>query len=143
MTGQADKIAVYDQGGNLVVQPWLVQKHYLFATPGSLLMLGPEDGAEGMNLVPGGHALRTGDLLHLLPDGTIFAAGQGGGLPPSASYVAKVDPSAMKSEEIIRHPDSDIFRSGTVAIQVGKEIWVGCVRGDRIAIFPAAGGKKS
>jgi hypothetical protein len=31
-----------------------------------------------------------------------------------------------------------VFNFSTVALQVGKEIWVGSVRGDRIARFPAA-----
>ena len=43
----------------------------------------------------------------------------------------------MKFQELIRYPYGDAFSFGTVAIQVGKEIWVGAVRGDRIAVFPA------
>jgi hypothetical protein len=44
----------------------------------------------------------------------------------------------LKFQEIVRYPYNDAFSSGTVAIQIGKELWVGSVRGDRIAIFPAA-----
>jgi hypothetical protein len=44
----------------------------------------------------------------------------------------------MMAGENIRHPDSAEFGSGTVAGQIGKEIWVGSFRGDRIARFPAA-----
>ena len=29
------------------------------------------------------------------------------------------------------------FEAGTVAVQIGKELWVGSFRSDRIAIFPA------
>ena len=33
---------------------------------------------------------------------------------------------------------SQSFASGTVAIPIGNELWVGSFRGDRIAIFPAS-----
>jgi hypothetical protein len=77
------------------------------------------------------------DNLRWAPDGTLLAAGQGGPGATAGSYVARLDPTTMKAEEIVRHPNSPAFSSGTVAIQVGKEIWVGSVRGDRIAVFPA------
>ena len=48
----------------------------------------------------------------------------------------KVDPATLKFEELIRHPSIDGFGVSTVAIQVAKELWLGSVRGDRIAIFP-------
>ena len=77
------------------------------------------------------------DNVRWAPDGTLLAAGQGGTAPAQTSNVARVDVNAMKAQEVVRHPNSDLFSAGTVAIQVGKEIWVGSVRGDRIAIFPA------
>ena len=76
------------------------------------------------------------------PDGTLLAAGQGGGTPPAAtSNVARVDPSTLKFEELVRYQNSAAFASGTVAIQIGTELWVGAVGGDRIAIFPAQRGR--
>jgi hypothetical protein len=42
----------------------------------------------------------------------------------------------LKVEELIRHPAIDGFGVSTVAIQVANELWLGSVRGDRIAIFP-------
>ena len=77
------------------------------------------------------------DNVRMAPDGSLLAAGQGGTAPSQTSHVAKVDLTAMKSRELVRYPFSDTFSMGTVAIQVGREIWVGSVRGDRIAIFPA------
>ena len=77
------------------------------------------------------------DNVRWAPDGTLLAAGQGGTAPAQTSNVARVDVNSMKAQEVVRHPNSDLFSAGTVAIQVGKEIWVGSVRGDRIAIFPA------
>ena len=54
------------------------------------------------------------------------------------SRVAKVDPLRLTAEEIVRYPSNDFLILGTVAIQVGEEIWVGGVGGgDRIARFPA------
>jgi len=50
----------------------------------------------------------------------------------------KINPNTLKFKEIIRYPYRDAFRFGTVAVQVGKEIWLGSVVGDRIARFPAA-----
>jgi hypothetical protein len=77
------------------------------------------------------------DNIRWAPDGSIFAAGQGGVAPMQTSNVVKINPTTLKVQEIIRHPNSDEFGSGTVAVQIGKEIWVGSFRGDRIAIFPA------
>jgi sugar lactone lactonase YvrE len=76
------------------------------------------------------------DNLRLTPDGSILAAGQGGTAPTQTSHVGRFDPKTMKFQELIRYPYGDAFSFGTVAIQVGKDIWVGAVRGDRIAIFP-------
>jgi len=78
------------------------------------------------------------DNIRWAPDGTLLAAGQGGIAPSQTSNVARVDPSTLKFQELVRYPNSESFASGTVAIQVGPELWVGSVRGDRIAIFPAA-----
>jgi hypothetical protein len=78
------------------------------------------------------------DNLRWAPDGTLLAAGQGGTAPSQTSNVVRVDPNTLKFQELVRYPYNDAFNAGTVAIQVGKELWVGCVRCDRIAIFPAA-----
>jgi hypothetical protein len=78
------------------------------------------------------------DNIRWAPDGSIFAAGQGGAAPgPQTSNVVKINPTTLKVQELIRHPNTDTFGSGTVAVQVGKELWVGSFRGDRIAVFPA------
>jgi len=76
------------------------------------------------------------DNLRWAPDGTLLAAGQGGTAPSQTSNVAKVNPTTLKVQELIRHPDIDGFGVSTVAIQVANELWLGSVRGDRIAIFP-------
>jgi sugar lactone lactonase YvrE len=77
------------------------------------------------------------DNIRWAPDDSIFAAGQGGVAPMQTSNVVKIDPNTLKVQEIIRHPNTPEFGNGTVAVQIGKELWVGSFRGDRIAIFPA------
>lgn len=76
------------------------------------------------------------DNLRWAPDGTLLAAGQGGTAPSQTSNVAKVDPTTLKVQELIRQPNIDGFGVSTVAIQVANELWLGSVRGNRIAIFP-------
>lgn len=76
------------------------------------------------------------DNLRWAPDGGLLAAGQGGTAPSQTTNVVKVDPNTLKFQELVRYPYSDAFSWGTVAIQIGKELWVGS-GGDRIAIFPA------
>jgi hypothetical protein len=77
------------------------------------------------------------DNLRWAPDGLLLAAGQGGTAPSQTSHIAKVNPTAMTFQELVRYPYNDAFSIGTVAIQVGKDFWLGSVRGDRIAVFPA------
>ncbi len=77
------------------------------------------------------------DNVRWASDGSLLAAGQGGAAPMQTSNVVKIDPNTLKAREIIRHPNSPEFGAGTVALQVGKEFWVGSFRGDRIAVFPA------
>ena len=85
------------------------------------------------------------------PGETLFAAGHVG--PTRAaigecigqrqcdgvtSRVAQVDLQSLTANEVVRYPSNDLLILGTVAIQVGDEIWVGGVAGgDRIARFPA------
>jgi len=78
------------------------------------------------------------DNIRWAPDGSILAAGQGGAGNAQTSNVVKINPNTLKVQEIIRQPNSSEFGSGTVALQLGKELWVGSFRGDRIAIFPVS-----
>jgi len=56
--------------------------------------------------------------------------------PDAAARVARLDPETMKAKEIVNYPSSDVFFGATAALQVGKEIWIGSVRGDRVARYP-------
>jgi hypothetical protein len=81
------------------------------------------------------------DNLRWAPDGSLLAAGQeipaAGGFAMVTSRVTKIDPNTLKVRDIVRYPYNDVFNFSTGAIQVGREIWVGSVRGDKIARFPA------
>ena len=77
------------------------------------------------------------DNIRWAADGSILAAGQGG--EPAASIVVKIDPKTLAVRELLRHPNTPAFSNGTVAVEVGKELWVGTFRGDRLAIFPLPG----
>jgi hypothetical protein len=73
------------------------------------------------------------DNIRFAPDGSILAAGQG----QQTTNVVRVDPETLKVVELINQPNTAAFASGTVAIPIGNDFWVGSFRGDRIAIFPA------
>ena len=45
--------------------------------------------------------------------------------------------AALDVREVLRRPNNELFTTGTVAVEVGEELWVGSFRGDRIAIVPA------
>ena len=91
------------------------------------------------------------DNVHWAPDGSLLAAGHSasatavilecvreGRCDGVTSRVAKVDPQRRTAQQIVRYPSNDHLMLGTVAIQVGEEIWVGGgAGGDRIARFPA------
>ena len=76
------------------------------------------------------------DNIRWASDGSILAAGQGGVAPMQTSNIVKINPTTLKVQEIIKQPNTPEFGSGTVAVEVGKELWVGSFRGDRIARFP-------
>ena len=91
------------------------------------------------------------DNIRWSPDGSLLAAGHLAGDAGSfarcwgerqcdgvTSHAARVDPDRLTAEEIIRYPSNEHFLFGTVALQVGDEIWLGSVVGsNRIARFPA------
>ena len=77
------------------------------------------------------------DNIRWARDGSILAAGQGGAPGAQATIIVKIDPRTLDRREILRHPDTPAYGAGTVAVEVGNELWVGSFRGDRLAIFPA------
>lgn len=72
------------------------------------------------------------DNLHWAPDGSLLAAGLGRG----ETWAVRIDPNSLKVRRLLVLPDSPTFIRGSVAIQVGDEIWVGASRSDRVVIVP-------
>jgi sugar lactone lactonase YvrE len=77
------------------------------------------------------------DNIRWAADGSLLAAGQGGTPEAPTSNIVKINPQTLAVRDVIREPLTPAFGAGTVAVEVGKQIWVGSFRGDRIAIFPA------
>jgi hypothetical protein len=69
-------------------------------------------------------------------DGSLYATGQTGSreVPETASVIVKINPDTLAVREVYRRPDDATFRSGTVAVEVGQELWVGSYQGDRVAV---------
>jgi sugar lactone lactonase YvrE len=78
------------------------------------------------------------DNIRWARDGSILAAGQGGAPGAQATIVVKIDPKTLAVREVLRRADVAGFSAGTVAVEVGRDYWVGSFRGDRLAIFPAS-----
>ena len=77
------------------------------------------------------------DNIRWAADGSLLAAGQGGTPEAATSNIVKINPETLAVSEVRRERASPTFGAGTVAVEVGKQIWVGSFRGDRIAVFPA------
>jgi hypothetical protein len=76
------------------------------------------------------------DNVRWAPDGSLFVTGQGGNGPMQTTNIVKVHPDTLKVTEVLVRPNSPEFGAGTVTVQIGKELWVGSYRGDRIATVP-------
>jgi hypothetical protein len=83
------------------------------------------------------------DNVRMAPDGDIVVAGHVTRCPDSSdcelavARVAKVNPNTLNVQQLVDYKGNDFFRLGTVAIEVGDEIWIGGIRGSLgIARFP-------
>lgn len=86
------------------------------------------------------------DNLHWAPDGQLLVTGQVTDVKailacdkphcPHDWAVARLDPATMKVTPLVREKGTEVFSDATGAVQLGKELWVGTYRGDRIAIVP-------
>jgi hypothetical protein len=72
------------------------------------------------------------DNVHWARDGQLIAAGHVG----QDWRVVMIDPDTLELEEIYRQDALPAFGGGTVALEVGDELWIGSFRGDRIAVVP-------
>ena len=83
------------------------------------------------------------DNVRWAPDGNIMVAGHVTRCDDSSpcelavARVAKVNPNTLEVQQLVDYKGNDFFKLGTVAIEVGDEIWVGGIRGSLgIARFP-------
>jgi hypothetical protein len=77
------------------------------------------------------------DNIHFARDGSLLAAGQITDPPSRSSRVVKIDPKTLAVRDILTRPDDATFAGNTTAVEIGKDLWLGSYRGDRIAIVPA------
>ena len=77
------------------------------------------------------------DNIHFAKDGSLLAAGQVTDSSARSSRVVKIDPKTLKVHDLLTRPDDATFAGNTTAIEIGKDLWLGSYRGDRIAIVPA------
>jgi hypothetical protein len=77
------------------------------------------------------------DNIHFARDGALLAAGQITDPDNRTSRVVKVDPKTLTVKDVLTRPDDPTFAGNTTAIEVGRNLWLGSYRGDRIAIVPA------
>ena len=76
------------------------------------------------------------DNVRWAADGSLLATGQAGQFPQGETVVVRIDPGTMKAGEVLRKASIPGFSAGTVAVEVGKTLWIGSFAGDRIAIYP-------
>jgi len=77
------------------------------------------------------------DNIRWARDGSLLAVGQGTGEKAQVWQVVKVDPATLEVRDVLSRENNDVFTAGTVAVEVGGDLWIGSYRGDRIAIVPA------
>lgn len=89
------------------------------------------------------------DNIRWQSDGSLLTAGHGAATlsrimeclttmcDDMSSHVARVDPDTLAIEEIVNVPANEHFFTSTAALQVNDEIWIGSVRGERIARYPS------
>ena len=66
---------------------------------------------------------------------------QGTGPVAQVSIIGRIDPQAMTYAELVRRPVPPGLFAATVALEVGRDYWVGSFRGDRITRYPIPAGK--
>jgi hypothetical protein len=73
------------------------------------------------------------DNIHWARDGSLYAVGQG----EQSWKAVKIDPQTLAVREVVSRADTPAFGAGTTVLEVGRDLWVGSYRSNRIAIIPA------
>ncbi len=81
------------------------------------------------------------DNLRWAPDGKIIATGQfvdQNNRDELHGWAAvKIDPETLKSEPYVKVAGTAAFDNGTTTLVVGKDLYIGTYRGDRVMVMPA------
>jgi hypothetical protein len=81
------------------------------------------------------------DNLRWAPDGKIIATGQFVDLSnrngPHGWAAIKIDPATLAVSPYVKQAGTAAFDNGTTTLVVGKELYVGTYRGDRVAVLAA------
>jgi len=80
-------------------------------------------------------------LLVAGQDSALAELPQGGGPAAQISVIGRIDPEAMTYAELVRQPVPPGLFAATVALEVGRDYWVGSFRGERITRYPIPAGK--
>ena len=121
----ANGLEISEDGRTLYIAAWGSQSFFRLSRGG---------GEPRREEVPLGFRV---DNIRWARDGSLLGAGQAGAGPKMETVIVKIDPKTLKVSEILRRPALGRFTAGTVAVEVGKQLWVGSYLGDRLAIFPA------
>ncbi len=83
------------------------------------------------------------DNLRWAPDGSIFVTGQfitAQSLNTLHGWATvRLDPKTMMTSPVVKEAGLKVFDDATSAVQVGKTLWFGTFRGDRMAYMPMPG----
>jgi hypothetical protein len=133
----ANGLEFSNDGSRFYVASWGSQSFFRLTWPAGAASGGPAraKAMPARDEVPLGFRV---DNIRWASDGSILAAGQGGSPGAQASIVVKINPETLAAREIVRLANEQAFGAGTVAVEVGKDLWIGSFRGDRIAIVPVA-----
>ena len=81
--------------------------------------------------------VRWGTDGHIVVAGHVTRCDDSSPCELSVARVAKVEPTTLDVQQLVDYEGNDFFKLGTVAIEVGNEIWVGGIRGSfGIGRFP-------
>lgn len=117
----ANGVELSDDGETLYIAAWGSQS-FIRLSRGTLLPPARDEIPLGFRI----------DNIHWAKDGRLLGAGQ----VNQDWQVVKIDPDTLEVEQIYAQPANAAFGGGTVALEVGNDLWIGSYRGDRIAIVP-------
>jgi hypothetical protein len=117
----ANGVELSDDGETIYIAAWGSQS-FIRLSRGTFLPPAREEIPLGFRI----------DNIHWARDGRLLGAGQ----VNQDWQVVLIDPDTLEVEQIFAQAANPGFGGGTVALEVGDDLWIGSYRGDRIAIVP-------